>query len=314
MERLLAAVDGFLGLEGRLALSPAVGFHAVIAQMHGLCAAIAELEVEGVGREVILGCLGEVRAVHALSPFVARLQSWPRGYPGDFETIEYLCAAGCGGSVGALGSVGAVVEWYALNSPIAQQHRNKVSIQADLIAEVVLANPVARVLVVGCGSAWDVRSIQSVLVGSRVELVLNDLDGEALSFVRGQLDAVLLERVSFVQGNVLQLLRRGGGLVGGFDLVLIGGVFDYLGDGEVGLVLRRLYGGFLRCGGRLVFSNVVAGNPFRVWMEFLADWHLVERDAQRCLDLCVGAGVPVGCVRMFLDGSGLARVVEVVKV
>ena len=24
------------------------------------------------------------------SPFVARAQDWPRGYPGDFETIEWL--------------------------------------------------------------------------------------------------------------------------------------------------------------------------------------------------------------------------------
>lgn len=28
--------------------------------------------------------------LHSRSPFISRLQSWPRGYPGDFETIESL--------------------------------------------------------------------------------------------------------------------------------------------------------------------------------------------------------------------------------
>jgi hypothetical protein len=38
----------------------------------------------------ILQLVARAREVHARSPFVRRLQSWPRGYPGDFETVEYL--------------------------------------------------------------------------------------------------------------------------------------------------------------------------------------------------------------------------------
>ena len=30
------------------------------------------------------------RLIHGKSPFIRRAQIWPRGYPGDFETIEYL--------------------------------------------------------------------------------------------------------------------------------------------------------------------------------------------------------------------------------
>ena len=34
--------------------------------------------------------LAAAREIHGASPFVTRLQQWPRGYPGDFETIEWL--------------------------------------------------------------------------------------------------------------------------------------------------------------------------------------------------------------------------------
>ena len=67
----------------------------VLALVHQICDSILACEEAALTREEIVEIREPVRRIHARSPFVARLQQWPRGYPGDFETVEYLCSV-CG--------------------------------------------------------------------------------------------------------------------------------------------------------------------------------------------------------------------------
>ena len=68
-------------------------------------------------RETILDELGSVRSLCARSPFVRRLQTWPRGYPGDFETVEYIMNAENRAEPGTLDYW---LEQHTLTSDIAQ--------------------------------------------------------------------------------------------------------------------------------------------------------------------------------------------------
>jgi hypothetical protein len=69
-------------------LSPAVRQHQAIVSTHRLCAAVDGCETAGVPREHIRATLTRTRGIFGRSTFIARLLQWPRGYPGDFETIE----------------------------------------------------------------------------------------------------------------------------------------------------------------------------------------------------------------------------------
>src|SRR5688500_2909423 len=75
-------------------------YHRGLARVRGLCAAVLGCEEAELTHEEIVQILEPVRRVHAQSPFVSRLQQWPRGYPGDFETVEYL-VSGRNRAVGA---------------------------------------------------------------------------------------------------------------------------------------------------------------------------------------------------------------------
>src|SRR5205085_5021034 len=86
----------------------------------------------------IFSVLEPVRRIHARSDFVRRLQQWPRGYPGDFETVEYLCH---GRSHAESGTIQDICETYSLTRSIAQQHRNKVQHQAARIMRTLLDKP-----------------------------------------------------------------------------------------------------------------------------------------------------------------------------
>src|SRR6185436_42187 len=116
--------------------------HATAASLHRFSTAILMCERAGLDRATLLPHLERLRALHARSPFVARLQAWPRGYAGDFETVEYICDAG---NKASPGTVPWAIEECALQSPVAQQHRNKVALQARAILSAVIANPRARV-------------------------------------------------------------------------------------------------------------------------------------------------------------------------
>src|SRR5436190_236258 len=172
---LREGVEAFVALEESEA-GPTELYHQVLAAVHRLCASIVACEEAGFSREQIVEVLEPARSIHARSAFVRRLQEWPRGYPGDFETVEYLCG---GRSRAEQGTIEDICERYSLTRSIAQQHRNKVQHQAARIMRTLLEKPrAARVFSIACGSCPDLRRIATHLPSLLGELWLNDSDPE----------------------------------------------------------------------------------------------------------------------------------------
>ena len=305
LETLASATSRFARLEAHPPDDPAVAFHRVIAVVHDLCTAVSDAEAAGCTHEELRDATATARALHGASPFVKRLQDWPRGYPGDFETIEWLCRSV---NRAPAGTFAAALESYALTSAIAQQHRNKVQFQADCIRDAMLRNPECRVLSLACGSSPDIRAIVP-LAGPRASFVLCDGDEGALEFSRRQL-APIAAQCEFVQGMVPRVLGRVA-KHGPFDLVYAGGLFDYLPDRLAVRTLAIAHRTLLAPGGRLVFTNIAQGNPFRVWLEYLANWTLIERSEAGVRRLCADADFDPPAVER--DATGLALLITAAK-
>jgi hypothetical protein len=126
---------------------PAGGVVAVrLLEQFGATA--AALEAWGWSAERIQADLVPSRQVFATSSFMRRCQQWPRGYAGDFETIEYLAGA-TNNSVP--GTLGWHLEETLLQSPVVRQHRNKLNHQSREIAHALMRSSSARVLSMACG-------------------------------------------------------------------------------------------------------------------------------------------------------------------
>lgn len=322
--RLDSANQSFVALSHALPASEAEAFHRTVSAIHETISAAAHAEAAGLPGAEIRGALGDARRLQGDSPFVSRLQTWPRGYPGDFVTIEQLVAQA---NSAPRGSLAFYVEEYSLASAIAQQHRNKVAAQSLFIQEAVprtcagsdTREPSAgcsgarggRVLLIACGSCPDLRQIQSALHPCDFEVVLNDADPDALDFSLERL-GLIADRVRAVPGNVFSAIRH---LVreGPFDAVLAGGLYDYLDDRAArkltGYVVDRL----LSDEGRFFFTNVTRGNPYRPWMEHLADWSLIERSEADVRELVAGSTDAPLRVDVSRDSTGLAHLVHVAK-
>ena len=79
----------------------------------------------------------------------------------------------------------------------------------------------------------------------------------------------IADRCHFVRGFVPRVLRRVRDL-GPFDLILAGGLFDYLTDRFITRTLAEAWDTLLAPGGRIVFTNIATGNPYRVWISISA--------------------------------------------
>ena len=109
--------------------------------------------------------------------------------------------------------------------------------QSQQIADAVLGNDRARILALACGGCPDVRNVLSLLRRSAAELHLNDADPDALAFAATQL-APIVDRCTFLPGNALKIARRLRISVP-FDLILAGGLFDYLPDRHASYLLEQ---------------------------------------------------------------------------
>jgi extracellular factor (EF) 3-hydroxypalmitic acid methyl ester biosynthesis protein len=305
---LLAAVDALCDLAG-LDLRDPERLHDVAMAVHGLCRACAAAEREQLPRDTIIGLAQRARAIHRRSPFIERLQSWPRGYQGDFETVDHLMQQQVQAPEG---TIEYWLEYLALSSPIAQQHRNKMLVQGREIMTALGTGVVdPRILVLASGSCADLVGIVDWLAERRVHVVLCDGDAEALDCARERL-VRLGDRLTCVHGNVLASHARLAPL-GPFDVIVAGGLFDYLPERQAAFLLRVLWERLLTPGGRLFFTNIARGNPFRLWIEYMADWRLIERSADEMLALiaagCDGHTAP----SLRRDGSGLAWLLSVTR-
>jgi extracellular factor (EF) 3-hydroxypalmitic acid methyl ester biosynthesis protein len=303
LERLKATCHEFMRLED--VPMPAVRLlHAAASGMHAFAAAVSLCEEMGFERSMLMPHVEPMRALHGRSPFVRRLQTWPRGYAGDFETIEYLCDAE---NRAPAGTVAWAIEQYALQSPVAQQHRNKVGLQARAILSTLLAKRDARIASIGCGGCRDLTLVQHHIPPDAGSFVLVDGDADALTFARQRLDR-LADRCRFVQGRVPRVL--GPLAAAPFDLVVAGGLFDYLPD-DWALATLRVVRRMLAPGGRLLLSNIAAGNPFRAWLEYLAKWELIEREPEDLGRLLAAAEFRPEDLHVSRDSTGLALMADV---
>lgn len=253
-------------------------------------------------RYEIIEALQKIRIKASASPFIKRAQHWPRGYAGDFETIGYILN---GENKAAPSSFAYQIEDFFLRSAICEQHRNKVTKQASLISGILDKKPTAKILSIGCGTSEDIYQCLSQIRPSGCQITLVDIDACALAYSKNKLESIA-EKLITIQGNIYKIVRK---LEDHFDLVLIGGVFDYLKDNVIIVLLREL-AHRLNKEGLLFFTNIAAGNPYRISMEYLSDWVLIERNENDIAGLLNAAGISMPYT-IEKDATGLTYLISI---
>jgi extracellular factor (EF) 3-hydroxypalmitic acid methyl ester biosynthesis protein len=305
------AVDGILAEfpkeKKSQKLDPVFGYARALNVHFRIIELCRQLELDGWAPDAIRAEMKPVRERLGEAAFIRHLQTWPHGYAGDWEIIEQLMD---GENKSAQGTWAWYLEKAALDTVAAQQHSAKIQWQADRIYRTALSRTShSRVLSFACGGGRDLQVALPYLAGRQPELVLNDMEPAALSLAERRTRA-FTNRVTTLPGNVLHAARGLRNSID-FDLVIAGGLFDYLPDRVAILLLRFVQEHLLAPGGSMAFTNISMDNPCRPWMEYAVDWRLIGRTAADLYRICAEAGISGGQVTLQKDKTGLSWLIEV---
>ena len=255
------------------------------------------------------------------SPFIYRTYQKPLGYAGDYEMVSMMLRDPYEGS-----SIFAkMLNRLCLEIPPVIAHRNRIDYLCESLgretARAVAAGRHCRIYNLGCGPAQEVqRFLSKNPISNHADFHLLDFNDETVAFTSNTLQesaarAGRTTSLRVIKRSVQQVLKETvkspGGDAEQYDLVYCAGLFDYLSD----RVCRRLLSIFydkLAPGGLLIATNVHPSNPWKNWMEYLGEWHLVYRTEAEFLRLAPESAPP-GTISVLADPTGVNIFLEVRK-
>ncbi len=250
-----------------------------------------------------------------LTGTIERCYSKPRGYAGDYLTIEKIYNNHPEGA----GRIGAVVDRLFLEMPAAVAVRNRRGLVAEEIRRTVeehaAVNRPARVLSLACGPAREIADVFASL-GDRNRLVATclDIDLQALAFVADWRDkAALKSRIQLLNQNLISLaLGRATLQVAPQDLVYSIGLIDYFDDRMVVKMLDFIFG-VLAPGGRVILGNFHPRNQTRALMDYLLEWRLIHRTEADMDRLFTASKFKSPATSTRVDATGVNLFAECIK-
>lgn len=312
LQALRAEVQNIMTVSSR-ADSSNKFFNEMVGHLYILFSKVHQMESCGFSRNDIIAELTPVRNLCALSPFLQRTQEWPRGYQGDFATIEYLVEQK---NLSEPGTAQYWLEEFVLGSVTTQQHRNKISGQAAEILEQAIIGmqkgKTRRILVIACGGCSDIFRIRHIIASMPISIVINDIDEGAIAYSMERLTPVLGNKIEVLHGNVLLKLKALAKMEP-FDLVMTGGLYDYLSDSQAAKLTRFSVDHLLTPDGLFVFTNLAVGNPLRISIEYFSNWLMNYRTEESIDALLKKQGIAAEQIFHARDATRLAIITKILK-
>jgi CRP-like cAMP-binding protein len=234
-----------------------------------------------------------------------RSYSKPRGYAGDFLTIEFMYENTPAGT----GRLGPALDAAILDSPTCRAVRNRRGLLAGEIRRELDEHPErpVRVASFACGPARESYDVYKTLPNpARLVSTLLDIDFQALAFVADWSEQAGVKRyIHLKQSNLVFLaLGREQLALEPQDLIYSIGLIDYFEDEFVVRLLNYIHG-LLRPGGRAILGNFHPRNWMRAVMDHLVEWKLIHRSEDDMNRLFAKSAFGRPCTRIQTEPEGI---------
>ncbi|MCV7364735.1 class I SAM-dependent methyltransferase [Mycolicibacterium neworleansense] len=239
-----------------------------------------------------------------LSTLVDRSYTKPRGYAGDYLTLQMVYDDQPDG----VRRLGPFIDRWFLGIPASRAVKNRRQLLRSIIIDAARAcdGRPAAITSLACGPAREIFDVFAEPDHPDIVATGLDIDDQALAYAEGIADSAgATERVTFVQANVVKLaLGRQTLELSDQDLVYSIGLIDYLADHLVVKLLDWVYHR-LRPGGRAIVGNFDIGNPDRAFMDHLLDWKLIHRSPQDLVGLFAQSEFGDAPVQVRREATGI---------
>ncbi len=239
-----------------------------------------------------------------LSRLIDRSYVKPRGYAGDYLTIEMVYANEAGGDR----RLGRYIDRWFLDIPASRAVKNRRQLLADIVSGVAAENAGTPVHVtsLASGPAREIFDVVSKDCSLDLRATCVDIDAEALAYTWEMANRMAVnERFRFVQANVVKLaLGRESIELRDQDLVYSVGLIDYLGDRLVVALLDWIHDR-LHPGGSVIVGNFDIANPSKPFMDHLLEWKLIHRTADNLVTLFQRSKFRSAPVEVLTEDTGI---------
>lgn len=284
---LVAAVEAFKDMLGRAAVAAdhgaREGSRSAVEEIQDkfkeLCRGLTELTRQTSNADVLVEVESALR--RELTPYFhltqvgRRALTKPRGYAGDFLTIDWMYRNEPGG----VAPLGPLLDNVFLEMPTVRAVRNRRGLLAEEIAFALdRGGGSARVTSLACGPAAELFDVFTANPEAKLQATLIDIDFQALAFVADRREAAgLTKRMRLEHGNLVHL-ATGRSVINleAQNLVYSIGLIDYFEDRFV-IALLNWIDSCLLSGGKVILGNFHTRNPDRAFMDLVLDWKLIHR-------------------------------------
>lgn len=286
--------------QGRIA----AGFAAFATTLNTLVGDASGVD-EGVRESIGARVQGDVLPWLLQTRTAERLYAKPRGYAGDFLSIEWIYRNQGEGT----GRLGAVLDRGFLDEPAAVAVRNRRGLLAREIARHTSLHPdrPVRITSMACGPARELFDvIDSLDDPRRLEVTLIDIDQEALAHVRAIVaERGLEQQFRLFHGNLVYLAMGRQKLdLEQQDLMYSIGLIDYFNDKFVGRLMDYAHR-CLRPGGEVILGNFHPANRDKALMDYVLDWRLIHRSEEDMHRLYSASAFAKPCTRIQYEDAGV---------
>ncbi|MDD5504090.1 MAG: PilZ domain-containing protein [Candidatus Omnitrophica bacterium] len=240
----------------------------------------------------------------------------PRGYPGDYFTIELVY-----NNKAISENIGYCSDMYFLNNEYAAAVRNRKDKMKDMLEKYLLKsrfNP-TKILNIACGSCREIVEMLSTGFAPKNKTIftLVDHDQEALDFSKKVLSpyaSKLLEH-RYLNHNVLNYIKDSQDykkILGDYSLIYSIGLADYLPDRLLKLLISFWFD-ILQPNGTLILAHkdIIKYDP--VAIDWWADWTFYPRHEEKLLNI-IKEGISIDFdVQTERDKSGIILFVIITK-
>jgi SAM-dependent methyltransferase len=246
------------------------------------------------------------------SYFMNRARTWPRGYAGDFETIE-----GVYRNTPLSEGVGYYLDRYFLATTLPSAVRHRKDFLRNLLDREMSCRASAKFLDLACGSCRELVELAPEIKTSGAHVTCVDFDSDALDFALNRMVSAGVPQVqmTFRRYNALKMIKHDRNVkeFGMQDVIYSVGFFDYLQDEALIPLLSALYA-LLNPGGVLIMSFKDSMRYRAQEYHWFVDWDgFLQRTEEDSREVLVRANIPLDRVTSARDNSGVILFYRAVK-
>ncbi|MCM8787018.1 MAG: DUF1796 family putative cysteine peptidase [Candidatus Omnitrophica bacterium] len=222
---------------------------------------------------------------------VKRAFEKPRGYPGDYKTLEEIYN-NCPLSKG----IGYCSDKYFLENEYAVAVRNRKDKMKEILVNFIQHSDssIIKILNLACGSCREIRELfveNKFITDKKIVFTLIDQDEEALEFAKNLFNNLPSNiKFNFLKDDILNLIKTENILSGRYNLIYSIGLADYLPDRALKRLIQ-LSIKLLDSKGKFIITHKDIERCHPVAPDWFCDWNFYSRNEKYLVDLVKSIGV-----------------------